>query len=58
MPWVKDCMLHWLIMTSVSFINLKKTNVEVDAPSQISRPEHTMLDMPTVKAMMSVVTLH
>ena len=34
------------------FYKSGKTTVEADALSQIPRPEHTMLDMPTVKAIM------
>ena len=37
------------------FYKSGKTNVKADALSRTPRPEHTMLDMPTVKAMMSIV---
>ena len=37
------------------FYKSGKTNVEADSLSQIPRPEHTMLDKPTVEAIMSVV---
>ena len=37
------------------FYKSGKTNVEADALSKIPRSDHTMLDVPTVKAMMNVI---
>ena len=55
MPLVNVGLLLWQITISGSFYKSGKTNVEADALSRIPHNNHTMIEQPTVKAIINAV---
>ena len=55
MPWDKDRLLLWPIITLELFYKSGKSNVEADALSCIPRTSDILIDVPAVKATISAV---